>query len=358
MRYFDDQLVANSRPHQQWWGEVSLAREHFHRTEDAHASLYGDVSGIRNASAILPRDAWLELDTITRSVLRDDGGEVFMADLMALAKPVNIGKLVHMSRVASDSNSPVIRSMTGQVAVPMDKVTYDYRGVPVPIFSDGYGREWREWNTLRSENFDALADDQEAAVDKLKRDQADYVLDGDATITFQGYGAKGIRTSTLSKAINLGTAGGGANIDLTSAATTSDAIDNFFSQTLGAMLDANLVTGKVNIYVSPEIGRNLDRSYSGADGFKNGTLLQHLLTNRRINKIVVTFKLSGNEFFGFVPSAQFIRPIVGMAVNTTAMARPNPTDNYQFLVMGALGIEIRGDYNTKSGVFYSTDIDS
>lgn len=47
-----------------------------------------------------------------------------------------------------------------------------------------------------------------------------------------------------------------------------------------------------------------------------------------------------------------------MAVNTTAMARLNPTDNYQFLVMGALGIEIRGDYNGKSGVFYSTDIDS
>lgn len=358
MRYFDDQLVANSRPHQQWWGEVSLAREHFHRTEDAHASLYGDIAGVHNASAILPRDAWLDLDTITRSVLRDDGGEVFMADLMALAKPVNIGKLVHMTRVASDANNPVIRSMTGQVPVPMDKVTYDYRGVPVPIFSAGYGREWREWNTLRSENFDALADDQEAAVDKLKRDQADFVLDGDSTITFQGYTATGIRTSSLSKAINLGTAGGGANIDLTAAGTTSDAIDGFFTQTLGAMLDANLVTGKVNIYVSPEIGRNLDRPYSGAEGFKTGTLLQHLLTNRRINKIEVTFKLSGNEFFGFVPNASFIRPIVGMAVNTTAMARPNPTDNYQFLVMGALGIEIRGDFNNKAGVFYSTDIDS
>ena len=27
MRYFDEQLVANSRPHQQWWGELSVARD-------------------------------------------------------------------------------------------------------------------------------------------------------------------------------------------------------------------------------------------------------------------------------------------------------------------------------------------
>jgi hypothetical protein len=123
------------------------------------------------------------------------------------------------------------------------------------------------------------------------------------------------------------------------------------------MLDDNLITGKVNVYVSPEIGRNLDRSYSGSAGFKGGTLLQYLLTNRRINKIAVTYELSGNEFFGFVPSSEFIRPLVGMAVNTTAMTRQNPTDNYQFLVMGAMGIEIRADFNGKTGVFYSTDID-
>ncbi|HYE46228.1 MAG TPA: major capsid protein [Caulobacter sp.] len=355
MRYFDQQLVANSRPHAAWWGEVSVVREHFHRTEEAHAGLMNELLG--NAAAVLPRDAWLDLDGITRRVMRNDEGQVFMADLMPLAKAVHIGKLVHLSRVSSDAGT-VQRSMSGQVANPLDKVAYDYRGAPVPIFSTAYGREWREWNTLQSENFDALSDDQEAHTAKLRRDMAQYVLDGDPKLTFQGYTASGIRTSTLSKAINLGTAGGGANIDLTSASTTSDAIDAFFTQTLGAMLDANLITGKVNLYVSPEIGRNLDRSYSGSSGFKGGTLMSYLLTNRRINKIAVTYELSGNQFFGFVPNAEYIRPLVGMAVNTTAITRLNPTDNYQFLVMGALGIEIRADFSGKSGVFYSTDIDS
>jgi hypothetical protein len=354
MRYFDEQLVANSRPHAAWWGELSVAREHFHRTEDAHASLMNELMG--NAAAILPRDAWMDLDGITRRVMRNDEGQVYMADLMPLAKAVNIGKLVHMTRVSSDAGS-VVRSMSGQVPVTMDKVTYDYRGVPVPIFATAYGREWREWNTLQSENFDALSDDQEAHTAKIRRNMAQYVLDGDSNIVFQGYTAAGIRTSSLSKVINLGSAGGGANIDLTASGTTSDAIDAFFTQTLGAMLDANLITGKVNLYVSPEIGRNLDRSYSGSAGFKGGTLLSYLLTNRRINKIAVTYELSGNAFFGFVPNSDYIRPLVGMAVNTTGMTRLNPTDNYQFLVMGAMGLEIRADINGKSGVFYTTDLD-
>lgn len=354
MRYFDEQLVANSRPHAAWWNEVSMVREHFHRQEDVLAKLTAEFMG--NAASILPRDAWLDLDGITRRVMRADEGQVWMADLMPLAKPVNIGKLVHLNRVSSDAGR-VVRSMSGQVPVTMDKVTYDYRGTPVPIFSTAYGREWREWNTLQSENFDALSDDQEAHVAKIRRDMALYALDGDSSIVFEGYTATGIRTNPLSKSINLGSAAGGANIDLTSPSTTSDAIDTFFTQTLGAMLDANLITGKVNIYVSPEIGRNLDRSYSGSSGFKGGTLMAYLLTNRRINKIAVSYELSGNAFFGFVPSAEYIRPLIGMAVNTTAMTRLNPTDNYQFLVMGAMGIEIRADYNSKSGVFYSVDVD-
>lgn len=347
MRYFDEQLVANSKPHAAWWSELSATRQHFHNTEDNFAAL-------TNAASILPRDAWLDLDGITRRVMRHDEGQAFMADLMPLAKPVDIGKLVHLNRVSSDAGS-VTRSLSGQVPSGMDKVDYDYRGAPVPIFSTAYGREWREWNTLRSENFDALADDQEAHTAKIRRDMASYALDGDSTISVKGYKALGIRTHTLSKSINLGASGGGANIDLDATATTADEIEAFFNGPFGQMLDDNLISAPVNLYISPEIARNWDRPYSLAAGFKMGSILEALQKNRRIGKIAVTFELSGNEFFGFVPSSEYIRPLVGMATNTTAMTRQNPTDNYQFLVMGAMGIDIRADYNGKSGVFYSTD---
>ena len=349
MRYFDENLIANSRPHGEWWDQLGVSRDYFHHVEDHFASFQA------NASAILPRDAWLELDTITTRVMRDDGGQVFMSDLMALAKPVNIGTMAHLTRVASDTNNPVHRSLSGQVPVAMDKTVYDYRGTVVPIFADGYGREWREWNTLRSANFDALADDQEGALDKINRNMADYALDGDATIKFQGYTAYGLRNSPLTKLINLGSAAGGANIDLTTA--TSDELEAFFVGPFGAMLDANLITEAVNLYISPDIARAWDKSYSNAAGFKDGTIREFIARNRRIKKIEVTWKLTGNQFFGFVPNARYVRPLIGMAVNTTAMTRLNPTDNYQFLVMGAMGIEVRGDYNGKSGVFASTDID-
>lgn len=347
MRYFSTALVnANPRQHGVWWDELSLVREHWHQHEDG-------LAAIGNAAAVLPRDAWLELDTITRRVMRDDDGEVYMADLMPLAKPVNIGKLVHLNRVSGDAGR-VVRSMSGQVPVTLDKVNYDYRGTPVPIFASGYHREWREWNTLQSENFDALADDQEAITACIKEDNADYVLDGDATIVFEGYTAYGIRTSPLSKTINLGSAAGGANIDLTAAGTTSDAIDGFFTGAFGAMLDANLITQPVNLYVSKEIARNWDRSYSGSAGFKGGRLNEYLATNRRINKIAVTSKLSGNAFMGFVPRSEYIRPLVAMATSTVAIPRQHPRANYQFEVWNAMGIDIRADINGKSGVFYST----
>ncbi len=344
MRYFSSELIANSSHHREWWGELSAEREVFHQTETALAT-------VMNAAAILPRDAWLELDGITRRVMRNDEGQVYMADLMPLAKTVHIGKLAVLNRVSGDAGT-VQRSLSGQVPDPVDKVNYDYRGTPVPIFSTAYGRSWREWNTLQSENFDALSDDQEAHSAKLRRDMALYALDGDATINVDGYQAYGIRTSPFSKAINLGTAAGGAGIDLTTA--TADEIDNFITQVLGKVLDDNLVTGKVNLYVSPEIGRSLDRSYSGSSGYKGGTILSYLLTNRRINKIAVTYELSGNEFFGFVPNADYIRPVVGMAVNTVAKVRLNVRDDYHFNIMGAMGLEIRADINGKTGVFYST----
>lgn len=355
MRHFNKQLVANSAMHAQWWGETSALRVHFHQMEEQNEGLMrmalGNSTAI-NAASLLPTDAWREVDALTARIVRADDGRGLMADLMPLAKAVNIGKLVHLSRVSSDLSDEVVVSMSGQVPVPLDKVTYDHRGAPVPIFAKGYGREWREWNTLQSEGFDALADDQEATLHKLLKAQADYVLNGNAKINVGGYQGYGIMNHPLTKKINLGTAGGNTAIDLTTA--DGDALDAFFSGPFGLMLDTNEITDSVNLYISRDIARAWDKSYSGASGYKGGRIVDFLNTNRRINKIAVDTRLVGNQFYGFVPDSRFIRPLVGMAVNVTAKARMNPTDNYQFLAMGAMGIDIRGDYAGMSGVFAST----
>ena len=342
MRYFDQTLIANSRHHAQWWGEVGQVRDSWMDREEQ----------LTNQAAFLPRDAWLDLDTQTRTIMRHDEGAVFMSDLMPLAKTVDIGKLVHMYRVSSDISDEVIRSMGGQVPTPVDKTRYDFRGAPVPIFSKGYGREWREERTLRTEGFDALADDDAAATAKVRENMADYALDGDPSIVVEGYAAYGLRNSPFTKVINLGTGAGGASIDLTTS--NSDATESFINGPFGKMLDDNRITSPVNLYISPEIARNWDKPYSGSAGNKIGSLREAILANRRIAKIEVTWKLTGNQFFGFVPRAEFIRPLIAMAVATTPKNRINIHDNFQFVVMGAMGIEVRADINGRTGVFAST----
>lgn len=343
------EFITNHSIGQVWAGEVLADRRYFHANETALATFH-------NQNALLPLEAWRELDAITTRIMRDDEGEAFMSDLRALAKPVNIGTLVHLRRVSSDAGQ-VVRSLSGQVSAPMDKVSYDYQGTPIPIFDSAYGREWREWNTLQAANFDALADDQEAHVAAVKQDMAQYALTGDTKISLRGYTGYGILNHPNSVSINLGTAAGGANINLTTA--DGDAIDTFLTQVLGQVLDDNkLGSRKVNLYISPEIGRNWDRTYSGADGFKEGTIWDFVAKNRRINKIAVTDELSGNQFFAFVPDSQFIRPLMGMAVSTVAINRVNPRDNYQFMVSGAMGLEITADFAGRSGVFHSVVVNA
>ena len=354
MIYLSNELIQRSPQHRDWAAQVHAERELF----NASQTVLLNSTALANSAAIIPRDAWLMLDSVTMRVLRNDEGQAYMSDLMALAKPVNIGKLAVLTRAASDQGTAVV-SMSGQKAVPMDKTKYSYSGTPIPIFDTGYGREWREWASLQSENFDALSDDQEAATATLREKMAEYVLDGDTNVRADTYPGYGIRTNPKSKSINLGTAAGGANIDLTSASTTAEAIENFVNNVIGKALDDNNLTGRrINLYISPEIGRNLDRPYSGAAGFKEGSIRDVLLKNRRIAKITDTFKLTGNAFFGFVADPMLIRPLVGMAVSTIAIPRTMPRDNYQFMVAGAMGIEVRTDFEGRGGVFYSVIVNA
>lgn len=365
MRYFDTSLVSEAvlngqaaprTPHEKWWVSIAAEREAFHNAEENHGPLMGQGLGLRNSSAVLPRDAWLEMDAITRRIMRGDEGEAYMADLLPLAKPVHIGKIAVGYRISSDAG--VVRmSISGQVPEVLGKTEYDYRKTLVPIFDSGYGRSWREWNSLESENFDALADDQENHVRAIKRRMAQYALDGNLDISFEDTQGYGIRNHPLAKSINLGSAAGGANIDLTTA--DADQVDAFITGPFGAMLDDNLITDPVNLYISREIARSWDKADPGSwaalpgGGFAPGSIMARVQNNRRIARIAVTSELSGNEFFWFVPKEEYIRPLIGMAVNTTAAVRLSPTADYNFRVMGAMGLEIRADWSGRSGVGHS-----
>lgn len=353
--YMSQALANSHRAFREQAAIVRSIRNQFNASELGIASASAEVlesMGLTNEAAQIPDDAWRDIDATTKRVMRDDEGSVFMNDLMPLARTVNIGKTVHMYRVSNDAGI-VKRSMSGQVPDEMDKVTYDFRGHPVPLFSTSYGRNWREWLGQRSEGFDGLVDDQEAHLAAMRQDMAQYVLNGDAAIVTQGFQGYGIKNHPYTQQIDL--SGGGFNIDLTSVATTSDVIETFFIRDVGNIMDLNLVRAPMTIYVSPQIMRRLEMSYSNSDGFKGGSLYDFLLSRERIGAIKRTYELSGNEFFMIVPNASFIRPLVGMAVSTVAMPRVMMTDDYNFRIMAAMGLEIRADNSGKSGVFYATD---
>lgn len=336
-------------------GGIPGARHLRNRHEEAMAMRQHYNAGERqkfgNEAALLPDDAWRDVDETTMRVLREDEGQAYMADLIPLARAVDIGKTAHVYRRSTDIQNRVNVTMNGQTPTLLDKVDYTFEGHPVPIFDTGYGLNWREYRGMQSEGFDGISDDQEAAVSNIEQVSAQYVLNGDQGIRVNQYEGFGITTHPATNDINLSnTDSGGINIDLTSFTTTSDNIEVFFARDFQRVLHDNLVKDPVTIYVSPEIERRFSRSYTGQTGFKSGTLKEFLETMPFIAAIKMTYELTGNHFVAFPLKSQYIRPLIGQAITTIAIPRLTMTDDYNFKVFKALGIEIREDANGRCGV--------
>ncbi|VAC02677.1 Phage coat protein [Enterobacter hormaechei] len=267
-------------------------------------------------------------------------------DLLGLGTPISIGKTAALYRVSSDAGK-VHRTLTGHVPEELDKVIYDEAGDPIPIFNTGYSREWREWNGMQSENLDAMADDQEAHVAAIREDMADYMLSGDAKVKVKGYVGAGITNHANTNQVDLSASG--LNIDLTTS--TPDESVAFFTGPFAKLLDDNYVQEKVKLWASPDIMRNLNRPYSDAAGFKEGTVLEYILRYGRIESFNQTFKLTGNHFIAYVRNSQYIKTRIAAPVGTFMIPRQNPFDNYNTLVWSAVGLQIKRDFNGRSKVF-------
>lgn len=345
MLYIDKKLIKNSRMHAAWWDQTKLERQ---RVANMERLVFG------NQAALIPGDAWREVDAGTKEVMRLDDGEAILADLMPLAQAVDIGKMAVANRVASTAGK-VGRSLTGKTPTDLDKVEYDFQSSLIPIFHTGYSRAWREVTGMQSEGFDALRDDDRETKISLRSDMARYIIDGDASLNFEGVTGAGIRTSPYSKAINIGAAG--ANIDLTAA--DGDATMAFIEGAFTSALIQNKITGGVVLVVSPEIAQNFDKSdqsvllQAKAGQWGPGTIGSRVESSRRIEKVIECSLLTGNEFLAYKRSPDFIRPRVGMAATTIPKVRINVHDDFEFLSMAAMGLQIKADFHGNTGVFYS-----
>lgn len=342
---FSKPLIANSQVVAGQWKALGIDRQVFANKEQSLATEYQT-----NATSLITRDYWREVDNVTTRVFRNEAGMDMMNDLMGLASNINIGKTVAISRIASDAGR-VVRTISGQVPEDLDKTRYDYSGDVIPIFKTGYGRNWREVEGMRSEGFDALVDDQANVTFALRQDMAQYLLTGDTTLNVNGvYTGYGITNHPNTVQVDL------SAIDLQTA--SPDEIVAFFNGTFATLLDSQNVFEPVDIWVSPSVRRSLSRPFSDAQGFKAGTVEDYVLSFGRtgnvgrVGKIGTNFLLTGNQFVAYVRNDLYIRPRIGQPVSTYAEPRTTPHADFNFLVWGAMGLQIRKDYNGRSKVFH------
>lgn len=349
----------------QWNQLGTLRKQHDFIQANAYRNMGVQVAA--NQAALIPQDAYRELDSITKRVFENDEGRGYFTSLMGLSKSIDIGKTAYLYRRASDKANLTTVSVSGQVPEAMNKTEYTYHGDPVPIFTTSYGREWREQKAFSTEGFDALFDDQYNNMRSLKEDMAIYMLWGNAGINIRGYEGQGILNHDATVKLDLGS--GGANINLTTA--TADQIITYFTGAFANALDNNYVARVDELWVSPQIMRNLQKPYSGAGDFKEGTIKDYIERYGRVGKIEVTFELGrsganstgdynaagqGNEFFCYVKNQQALRPLVGQAISTVAIPRLMPMDNINFLNWSAMGMQVLADSNGRSQVFYASEV--
>ncbi len=352
---FSKSLVANSATVAAQWKRLVFDRSDFNHAEAAINSR-AQQFGV-NATALITKDYWREVDNVTTRVFRNESGMDMMNDLMGLAANIDIGKTVAISRIASDAGN-VVRTLTGQEPEDLDKTRYDYSGDVIPIFKSGYGRNWREWLGMQSEGFDPLLDDQQNVTFALREDMSQYLLTGDPALNVNGvYSAYGITNHPNTVQVNLN-ASPGFNIDLQTA--TPDEIIAFFNGDFAKILDDQNVFEPVTMWVSPALRRSFSRPFSDASGFKGGTIEDYILqfsrtgATGRIASIGTNFLLTGNQFVAYVKNDMYIRPRVGQPVSTYAEPRTTPHANYNFLVWSAMGLQVRKDFNGRSKVFYGS----
>lgn len=350
---FKKDIIGNSRTAAAQWDEVQFARN----AANNHNGMLSAAAGLQVNEGIIPRDVYQEFDNVTVERFRSDDGDTFLNDLLPLSKSVSIGKLVSRFRQASDAGNAQT-SMTGQIGVNMDQVEYSYDGSIVPIHDTGFSRNWREWAAMTSEGFDATIDDQRESVATIRNHLADATLDGHKDkqgnyVVVDGLSWKGMRNDDRVAAIELGAAG--VNFDFTNSAKTGDEIKSAFIVLRDVMRITNKCSRDITVYVSREISSNLERKFSTQ--YDSKLIMQELTDLMGIAAIKESSKLTGNELMGFPLDSSIIRPMVGMGLNTVAMPRPAYNSNYEFVVWGAIGFEIRTDFAGNTCVFFAQDTD-
>lgn len=360
MYFTPETLAANSRL-MAHWNELWANRNIFNRQNrvmiEANSTAMTAEMMACNALAGLPREFWAEVDAQIIQMRDQETGMEIVTDLLQVQTVLPIGKTAKLYNMVGDIADDVQVSIDGQAPYSFDHTEYDSDGDPIPVFTAGYGVNWRHAAGMQTVGIDLVLDSQQAKMRKYHKKIVAYALNGDDRISVKGYKAQGLRNHRNTAKIDLGA--GGASIDLTTA-SQEDMSDFFTIGAFGQTARANKVEAYDVLWVSPEIWGNMTRpakvAIGGSTLLTGGTVLQLITPFVPARAIRQSFALKGNEFIAYQRRQDVVTPMVGMATGVIPLPRPMPQHNYNFQIMGAMGLQIKRDGEGRSGVVYGADL--
>jgi len=348
--YYTENALRNEPRILPHWSELWGNRNNFNAMQQRIAANSAALPAEMLAanSATFSTDFWRSIDTAIIENRRIGFGMEILDDLAAVQTILDVGKTVKMYNVVGDISDEVKISMDGQAPYSFDQTDYDSDGDPIPVFTAGFGANWRHARGLSSIGVDLVMDSQSAKQEAFDKKLVSYMLEGSAKINVDGKAGQGLTNHRKTKKIDLGA--GGANIDLTTA-TPAALVAFFTTGAFGQTARANGVAKYSVMWVSHEIFANLSRPFD-ADNVLKGSVLQAILPYAPVESIRPTFAFTGNEFLAYERNRQVVSPLVGAPVGVTPLPRPMPNSNYNFQMLAAIGVQVKSDGHGRSGVLY------
>lgn len=292
-----------------------------------------------------PAEAYREFDSVTKIDQVPAGEFATLTRLLPGAKSVNVGRKLYEYRQFSDMEGGQ-SSMTGQIGVQSDKGDYGYDGAIVPIHDKGFHIDWRDYQAMRAEGFDALVDYSREARRGLMSTQNSYLWNGNSGLVFKGQSWLGIKGDPSVATATLG-------VDLASSVATADDIRAEVQRVRDILRITNNCSGMLTVVVSREIASNWERPYSTADG-NFGTIGDYVAKLRGIAEIVEDDELTGNQMAMFWNDQQGFHAVSGMAMSTYAVPRTYHNSPFAYIMWSALGFMAKQDFGSRKCALYAS----
>lgn len=334
---------------------IDTRRQLFNHQQVMLANQYGlphEVSAMRAAFAAddarimlgnaspLPKDVWGEWDRESVQIQRDVLA-VFNDLAGSVSQPINIGKLAHYFRQVSDSGVTNI-SLDGRSKAPTDQQVYSYVGTPIPIVDSTFSYGWRQMQAAQTQGESLDSDGRDNSMRKVAEKLEDLCLNGDSKIVVGGNTLYGLRNHPKRGSRN--TTGG---IDL-SACTGAQWATEVVSTLL--LLNADNFFEDATLYVNKNDWLYAQRTLFSTTSGNLQTIAQHILALAQVGSVVPSSKVPADNIVAVVKRKSVVQLLNAMPMNTQALFRANPMDDYNFQTIAACALEIKYDSGDRCGV--------